>query len=782
MDHISFPQDILTDRELAVLQLMADGQTNAEIAQTLVIALTTVKWYARQINQKLGVNSRAKAAARARELNLFGHHAAARLASANTVLHNLPVERVAFIGRHQERLEISALLRTARLVTLTGVGGAGKTRLALKIAWENLGEYPDGVWVVFLASLTDSSLVAKAIARTLRVTEPSTGTLQDTIKRFLQGKHSLLVLDNFEHVLGAAPIISDLMTGVSQLTVLVTSREVLNLYGEHEYQVPPLEIPQADGTESVDQLSTIEAVQLFVQSARAALPHFQLTEANHTTIAQICTHLEGLPLSIELSAARLRVFSPAQLLERLADRLKTLVGGPQDLPQRQRALRSTIEWSYNLLDTEERAFFEHMAVFRGGCTLDAIEAIFSPSPAYDNWELLESLIKKNLVVQSEGSDGQMRFGMLETIREYALERLQASSHYTAVCERWTHYYVRVAEEAEGYLRGGDRQYYWFEHFEAELSNISAALEWAFASDYIRLGSRLVGALTWFWWRRGYVSEGRSWLKQGLDKLPTSETDPLKAKLLLGAGILDWAVYNRSAAIDYLNAALNLFRQLEDDHQAAWTLIFRAVADIGDPQEYQAALAMCDEGLTLLRHFGDRSGMAQALNIRGELTRVQGDYHLAKSAYEVCMHLAQEIGDRSREHMMLANLGFIALYEGDYSQGSKLFIDSLVLSQTLNSKSQVAISLAGIASALAVQGQWIPSAELMAAAASINEMLGIYYPPGDKPAIDHYLTMIRTHLSSADFEAAWSDGLAMSPDAAIPFALSIGPAAGAQKAI
>ena len=769
---MSFAQDSLTDRELDVLRLMADGQTNAEIAQTLVIALTTVKWHARQINQKLRVNSRAKAVVKARELGLFGQRAATQLGSADTILHNLPADRAAFIGRNRELHAISALLHASRLVTLTGVGGSGKTRLALKVAWENFSEYPDGVWVVFLASLADPTLVEKAIARALKVTEPSTGTLLDTVERFLRDKRTLLVLDNFEHVLGAAPSISELIASAPQLTVLVTSREVLNLYGEHEYQVPPLEIPQANGTESVAQLSRIEAVQLFVQSARAALPDFQLTEANHTTIAQICAQLEGLPLSIELGAARLRILSPAQLLERLTDRLKTLVGGPQDLPQRQRALRSTIEWSYNLLETNERALFEHMAVFRAGCTLDAIEAVHSPSPAHDNWELLESLIKKNLVVQSEGSDGQLRFGMLETIREYALERLHTGLDFTAVCERCTDYYVRVAEEVELYLRGGDRQYHWFEHYEAELSNISTSLEWAFDSGYIQSGIRLAGALTWFWWRRGYISDGRYWLRRSLDELSPGETDPLRAKLLLGAGVLEWAVHERAASIDYLNAALRLYRQLGDERQAAWTLIFRAVADIGDAEAYQAALAMCDDGIAIFQHIGDKSGLAQALNIKGELTRVQDDYDLAKAAYESCLQLAREIGDQSREQMQYANLGFIAIHEGNHSQAYAFFMDGVLLAQKLNAKSSLATCLAGIASVLTIQGQWIQAAQLMAAATTVNARLGVYYALGDQPSIDHYLNLIKSQLNPADFEAAWTSGLAMSPEQAVQFAVSV----------
>jgi tetratricopeptide (TPR) repeat protein len=368
----------------------------------------------------------------------------------------------------------------------------------------------------------------------------------------------------------------------------------------------------------------------------------------------------------------------------------------------------------------------------------------------------------------------MRFRMLETIREFALERLAARPDYLEVCRRRTLYYVGVAEAAEPDLRGGDRQVQWFEVFENELGNLSAALEWAFSGVDRVLGARLAGALTWFWWRRGYVSDGLDWLKRGLDLMDASMTDPIRARLLLGAGILEWALHNRRAALEYLNAALALFRQLGDERQAAWTLIFRAVADIGDSQAYQAAAAMCDEGLALLRRFDDRPGMAQALNIRGELTRVQGDYPQAKQAYEACMHLAQEIGDQSRAQMMLGNLGFIALHERDYAQAMKLFTDGLLLAQRLNSGSQTAISLAGIASAVAAQGQWLSSAKLMAAAAAINTRLGIYHPLGDKPAIDQHVNLIRSQLSAADFEAAWADGSALSAEAAVQFAWSLQP--------
>lgn len=767
------PQDVLTSRELTVLALMADGLSNAEIAQALVIALPTVKWYARQIFQKLDVTSRAKAVARARELNLLGSPAAAQPKPAATAPHNLPVEHAAFVGRQRERAAISTLLQSTRLVTLTGVGGSGKTRLALKVAWENLIQFTDGVWFVSLAALTEPAQVMKMTARALGVADDSSPErLQDAIKRSFSDKRILLVLDNFEHVLEAAPAVSDLIAGAPRLTVLVTSREVLNLYGEHEYPVPPLAVPRADGSESVAALAAIDSVQLFVQSARAAIPSFELTEANHTTVAQICAQLEGLPLSIELSVARLRMLSPAQLLARLDDRLKMLVGGPQDLPKRQQALRSAIEWSYHLLSAEERALFELLAAFRGGCTFDAIEAVHSSADEDDHWLLLESLIRKNLLEPFEGSDGQMRFRMLETIREYALERLRTRPDYPDICRRRTLHYIGVAEAAEPDLRGGDRQVQLFETLENELGNLTAALEWAFSGGDRSYGARLAGALTWFWWRRGYVSDGLYWLKRGIDQSDASVTDPIRAKLLLGAGIVEWALHNHGPARDDLDAALALYRQSGDKRQTAWTLIFRAVADIGDSQAYPAALALCDEGLALLQRLDDQPGMAQALNIRGELTRVQGDYHQAKQAYQTCMQLARSIGDQSRAQMMLGNLGFIALHDREYAQAMKLFADGLLLAQTLNSKSQMAISLAGIASAWAAQGQWLSSARLMAAAAAINTRLGLHHPPGDKPAIDHHVNLIRSQLSAADFEAAWADGSALSAEAAVQFAWSL----------
>jgi tetratricopeptide (TPR) repeat protein len=257
----------------------------------------------------------------------------------------------------------------------------------------------------------------------------------------------------------------------------------------------------------------------------------------------------------------------------------------------------------------------------------------------------------------------------------------------------------------------------------------------------------------------------------LDELSPGDTDSLRAKLLLGAGILEWAVHDRAASIDYLDAALDLYRQLGDERQAAWTLIFRAVADIGDAEAYPAALAMCEDGASILERIGDTSGLAQALNIKGELTRVQNDYDLAKAAYESCIQLARAIGDQGREQMQYMNLGFVAVYEGNHSQAQAFFMDGLLLAQELNSRSQVATGLAGIASALAVRGQWTPAAQLMAAAARVNAMLGTYHPLGDQPTIDHYLSVIKSQLSPADFEAAWTSGLAMSLEQAVRFAMS-----------
>ena len=415
-----------SDRELEILRLLADGRTNREIAQELILSPETVKWYNKQLFSKLGVGSRMQAVNKAKEAGLLDEGRRVPVKTTMLVRHNLPAELSSFVGRERETVEVVRLMKSARLVTLTGPPGTGKTRLSLHVAGSMVESFPDGVTFVGLASTSDPSMILAAIARELGVAERPDRSLVESLTGALVDRHTLLLLDNFEHVLEAASLVTDLLAAAPDLSVLVTSREALRLSGEHEYLVPPLTVPVIALERSATDLPAYESVTLFVQRARAAFAGFRLTDENAGAVAGICIRLDGLPLAIELAAARVKLFNPKQLLERLESRLGLLTTGSRDLPARQRTLRDTIDWSYNLLDKEEQLLFARLAVFSGGRSLEAIEAICDPGLDIDTLDGLDSLLNKSLLYQTEGLSGEPRFFLLETIREYACERLEES--------------------------------------------------------------------------------------------------------------------------------------------------------------------------------------------------------------------------------------------------------------------------------------------------------------------------------------------------------------------
>jgi len=431
--------NLLNEREQEILKRLSAGLSDQQIADELFLSLNTIKWYNRQIYSKLGVKNRTQAIARAKDLVLPDRASGVSTSPLPLARYNLPAQTLLFIGRSREIAEVKQLLGTSRLLTLTGTGGTGKTRLALRVAAEVAEMFADGVCFVDLAPLSDHTMVAKTIAGALGMLENPSDPLTDTLKRGLAQRELLLLIDNFEHVIEEAPLLSKLLAATSRLKVLVTSREPLRLAEEQEYQVPPLSLPGAE-VASVPRLMASEAGLLFVRRAQMTLPRFEVSEMTAPVIGQNCTRLDGLPLAIELAAARSKLFSPQALLERLRRRgenvpLRMLAGTSRDAPPRQRTLRDSIEWSYNLLAQNEKLLLARMAVFRGGCSLEAIESVCSEGLSIDVLDGLASLVDKNLVQQKETQSAEPRFVMLEMIHEYAGERLNASSEETTVRRR-----------------------------------------------------------------------------------------------------------------------------------------------------------------------------------------------------------------------------------------------------------------------------------------------------------------------------------------------------------
>lgn len=478
LEQFSQPEG-LSKRAVEILRLLAEGMSDREIAERLVMTVNTVKWYNRQIYSILGVGSRTQAIARARELQLLdAEHSTTRALPIvrPATRHNLPVETTRFIGRKHEMGVLKHLLETAHLLTLVGPPGTGKTRLALQVAWEVVDTFTDGVYFVSLAPISSPALVINTIANVIGVNETHDQPLLETLKHVLRENHLLLILDNFEHLLPAATQVSELLSAAPQLKVLATSREPLHLYGEQEYAVPPLELPDPEHLEP-QALTNCESVALFIQKARAVRADFALTTENALDVAKICVRLEGLPLAIELAAARIKLLTPRTLLARLASRLDTLRGGAHDLPTRQQTLHNTIEWSYNLLNEGERMLFARLAVFRGGCSLEAIETICQENLPIHVFDGLESLVNKSLIQQRELPDGEPRFLMLETLHEYAWERLGEAALQEQIVGRHSLYYLALIADCEAACYGADPQVT-IDLIWRELDNIRQAWQWA----------------------------------------------------------------------------------------------------------------------------------------------------------------------------------------------------------------------------------------------------------------------------------------------------------------
>jgi predicted ATPase/class 3 adenylate cyclase len=750
--------------------------------------------------------------------------------------NNLPVQSTAFIGREKEVAAVVALLRNpdVRLVTLTGPGGTGKTRLGLQVAAEVLDDFEGGVYSVELAALTDPSLVASTIAQTLGVTESAGKPLLDSLREYLKDRHLLLLLDNFEQVAVASSVVDALMKGAARLKVLATSRVCLNLYGEHEYAVPPLSLPDPKHLLSLEHVSQYEAVRLFIERAQAVKSDFTITNENAPAVAEICVRLDGLPLAIELAAARVKLFSPQALLSRLGNRLKMLTGGASNLPRRQQTLRAAIEWSYDLLSEGEKQFFRRMAVFQGGRTLEGLEAVcnYDGSLEVDVLDGVESLVNNSLLGQREGRDGEPRFWMLETIHEYAREKLQENGEAEALHREHALYFMTLAEEAQPHLVGKEQQE-WLERLEEEYDNIRAALRWGRETNQaedIETGLRLAGAIWRFWLVRGYFSEGLEQLSgllvlqqaekksEGLttdisriraEALYTDESKGYRAKALNGAGLLahnqgDYAtarsLHNESLALkqelgDKQGIAaslgnLGLVAQEQGDHITARSLheeslvlrreighksgIAYALTNVGimaqEQGDHITARSLHEESLAMQRELGDKRGIAMSLVNLGIVAHLQEDYTTARSLAEESLVLLRELGDKWGIAAALNNIGNVAQEEGDYASARALYEESLLLFRELGNKLRIAMSLAGLGRVAVNMGRPELGARVLGAVEARLGDIDAVLDSEDRLPYERAVESARSLLEEEPFERAWQQGRAMSMEQAIKYAL------------
>jgi predicted ATPase/serine/threonine protein kinase len=722
---------------------------------------------------------------------------------------NLPVQRTRFVGREKEVAAAKELLlrQDVRLVTITGPGGIGKTRLAVEVASGLVELFPGGAHYIPLSPLTDSSLIASIIVQTLGIREAGVQSPLEILRKTLQDSllaPMLLLLDNFEHLIGAAPIVAELLAIAPKLKILVTSRSALHVYGEHEFPVPPLALPDARSTPSLESLSHYPAIALFVQRAVAAKPDFELNAENARAVTEICTRLDGLPLAIELAAARVKVLSPSSMRARLASRLQLLTGGARDLPQRQQTLRATMDWSYDLLSAAEQKLFRRLSVFVGGSNLEGVEAVCDTTGDLD-LDLLDgtaSMVDKSLLQQFEQANGESRFVMLETIREYALEKLKASLEEASTKRAHAAYCLVLAEE-EASEKTGTEGAEWLERFALEHDNFRAALEWLTETGNADWGLRLGGALFRFWETREFITEGRDRLDKLL-KLPAPPT-MVRERAVFSAGVLASEQADYASADPLFREALEIARQLGDKRGMAVSLNALGVND-RNRGETAVAHSLFEESLLLWRELGDQTAVARSLSNLANVVKSQGDFARARALHAECLSIFSGIGDRAGVAWSLNSQGDVARDQGDragaqilYEQGltifralgdywgiagtltdlgnlareqrqastaQSLYRESLKIFQALEHKRGIARLLECFACLAASQLEAERSLRLAGAAAALRQNIGAPLTPAEQAKLEALLDPARKALTNTASATAWLDGWSVPIEKAI----------------
>ena len=669
-------------------------------------------------------------------------------------------------------LNVKRTLSMTRLLTLTGAGGSGKTRLALEVARDLVGSYPDGVWLVELAPLSDPTLVPRAVAAALGVREQPDRPLTQTLCNHLGSRRTLLVLDNCEHLIDAAArLVKDLLSACPNLTVLASSREPLGISGETVWPVPTLSLPDPEAEKSVEALVGAEAVRLFLDRARSRLPDFELTPENARSVATICRDLDGLPLAIELSTARIGALAVEQVAERLEDSLKLLTGGDRTVAPRHQTLRATLDWSYGLLSEPERSLFGRLSVFAGGWTLEAAEMVGAGGGIEEGevLDLLSRLVSKSMVIVEAAEGGGFRYGMLEPVRQYGQERLEASGEADAIRCRHAWWYFELAKEVEPWLRGA-RQEVWLEHLEREYSNLRAAHEWALEGGETELGLWFGGALGEFWYLSGHLSEGRRWLEAALASSSDAPPTPARARALERAGWLAWEQGDYGSSVALSEESLALSRELEDE---AGTVA--ALSNLGWAallgNDLGLATALSEEAATLARALGDEGGVARALLILGLAAVAQGDHDRATSLHEESLELAREAQDGLAIALSLGMGAFASLGLGDLQRARELCEEGLGLSLQPRVMNVTAFQLHASAALASSQGRVVRSARLWGAAESVRETIGATLSPVELRVYGSYIDAASTKLEGAAWEEAWAEGRALRVEEAVEYALA-----------
>ncbi len=679
--------------------------------------------------------------------------------------NNLPLQLTSFIGRERERAEVKRLLGNSRLVTLQGVGGIGKTRLSLQIAADLMDVYSDGIWFVELASLTDPQLVAQAVASVLGVKEDAGRPVIEALTKHVMDRHLLLVLDNCEHLVRAcAELSQQLLQSGSHLKILTSSREHLHIDGEATYPVPALAVPDPVGAITPEALTRYESVRLFLDRAVAAQPAFRATHQNAAFIGEICRRLDGIPLAIELAAARLHTLSVDNIAARLNDRFHLLTRGSRTALPRQQTLRALIDWSYDLLSDPERALFRRLAVFAGGWTLAAVEMVGAGSDISqaDVLDLLTQLVERSLVVlESEGG----RYRLLETVRQYAQERLQECKEEGSTRTRHLAFYLAFAESARPELVG-PHQGEWLSRLDVERENLLAAHAWAeHAEGGGPLGLRLVRAVKHYWIIRGLLGLGQRVTVEALSRAGARERSFARCSALRDAGQLGCVMGDYEGAQRYLAESLAIAREIGDKGMVAMVLQPLGVASLGQG-DLVGAREHFEEALTLARELGNKREIAAALNCLAQVHRVEGALATAEPVYESVVELARELGDRESIAIGLLNLAMVAIGLGSAEQVPSQLLEVLAIVDEIRSKPAGLSALEVSAGLAALRRQYAQAARFFGAAEAQMGQTGLHRDPADAAFLAPLIATARQALGAAAFAAAETAGGALSYEQAV----------------
>jgi predicted ATPase/DNA-binding winged helix-turn-helix (wHTH) protein/Tfp pilus assembly protein PilF len=676
--------------------------------------------------------------------------------------HNLPAQLNSFIGRQDELVELKKLLATSRLVTLTSPGGTGKTRLSLQVAYELLPEYPDGVWFVELAAVADGRRVAQAVASALAVKEDAGGRVEDALVRHIRDRHTLVILDNCEHVLQAcADLAKLLLQSGPNVKILASSREAMRVAGEVSYSVPALAVPAPREEPASEELVKYDAVRLFVERARAAQPSFALTAQNGERVADICRCLDGIPLAIELAAVRVRGLSVEQIAARLSDCFQILTGGDKTALPRQRTLRASIDWSYDLLSIEERELFRRLAVFSGGWTLEAAEAVCAGGdvPTTEVMDLLSRLVEKSLVSLHAQDE---RYRLLETVRQYAYELLEASGEADAVRNRHLAFYEGLAERARVEI-AGPTQGVWMSRLDHERNNLLSAHAWCeHAPDGARTGLNLARCVKLYWINRGLLGVGHGLFVEALRHPGAQQRDERRCRALFDVGQFGFYMGRYAEAQRYLEESLAIARELGDKARIAAALQPLGMVSLGQGH-FGNARSHLEEALALAHDLGDKRNLAAAMYAIAQLYRTEGALDDAERLYERALALAREIDDQEVLAVGLLNLAMVSICRRSEEKAREMLLQVVAIAQAIGSQ-RVGLSGVEVAAGLAALCEdWESTARFFGAAEAHNGSTGLKRDPADEAFLSPLMEKCRGALAPAAFEAEEAKGRALAYD-------------------